>query len=77
MVISDMTMPHMNGDEMVRRLLHECGEHGLVVPAIVGVTGNALVEDQSAFLSAGANAVLIKPVQVKSILAAAKAHLPA
>ncbi len=75
LVISDMTMPNMNGDEMVRMMLSACEEHGLPVPAIIGVTGNALVEDQGVFTDAGAHAVLVKPVQLKTILDVAKRYL--
>jgi CheY-like chemotaxis protein len=75
LIITDMTMPYMNGDVMVQRILGACAEHCMRVPAIVGVTGNALAEDQGQFLAAGADAVLIKPVQLKAILQAAKPHL--
>ena len=52
----DGNMPVMDGLELVRQL-RDGGVRGL----IVAVTGNALMEDQAAFLAAGANAVLTKP----------------
>lgn len=37
-------------------------------PVIVGVTGNALAEDQRAFIEAGADGVVIKPVSIDALI---------
>lgn len=57
-LLIDGSMPNCDGYTATRRLRQELGYQGL----IIGVTGNALSDDQSAFLSAGADAVHIKPV---------------
>lgn len=56
-VFMDSVMPVMSGVEATAILRTV----GLTVP-IIGVTGNALEEDVRAFLNAGANCVLSKPV---------------
>jgi len=56
-ILMDGTMPIMNGvvaTQILRR-------NGITIP-IVAVTGNALAEDVSAFMLAGADSVLTKPV---------------
>ncbi|KAF8579926.1 hypothetical protein K439DRAFT_1522413 [Ramaria rubella] len=58
----DNQMPVMSGLEVVRRL-REMGRTDFVV----GVTGNALLSDQDEYLDAGANKVLTKPVQERSL----------
>lgn len=59
----DMEMPVMNGPEAIRLLR----DGGLRIP-IIGLTGNVLDMDQHAFLDAGANMVLNKPVQPDTLL---------
>lgn len=39
-----------------------------VATTVIGLTANALQEDTEAFVEAGANAVLIKPLNVKGLL---------
>ena len=56
-VFLDNEMPKMNGEECVRL----CRQRKIDCP-IIGVTGSALDADKISFLSAGCNAVLIKPV---------------
>jgi CheY-like chemotaxis protein len=51
-------MPRMNGVVATQLLRHA----GIRLP-IIAVTGNALAEDVQAFMMAGAEAVLTKPVR--------------
>ncbi|KAG9023619.1 hypothetical protein FRB95_012714 [Tulasnella sp. JGI-2019a] len=61
-VFLDNQMPIMSGVEMVKRL------RGLQrIEYVVGVTGNALKEDQAEYLDAGVDAVLTKPVKEASL----------
>ncbi|KAF9510024.1 hypothetical protein BS47DRAFT_1364825 [Hydnum rufescens UP504] len=73
-VFLDNQMPCLSGVEMTKKL-RRYGRKDL----IVGVTGNALVEDQREYLSAGADHVLIKPVReddLKRMLALARTRTP-
>ena len=62
LILMDGVMPVMDGRRATLRLR----QMGVTIP-IVGVTGNSLVEDQMVFLSAGANVILTKPVDRKTL----------
>lgn len=64
-VCMDASMPVLDGYEATRRLRGELGYDGV----IVGVTGNALAEDQAAFMRAGADKVHLKPVDSRLLVA--------
>jgi CheY-like chemotaxis protein len=63
-ILMDKEMPVMDGWQATRSL-RDAGYTGVVL----GVTGNALAEDTAAFVAAGADAVLIKPVTMPVLLA--------
>ena len=67
-IVTDMTMPHMTGDELAERVLEECARVGVAPPVIIGVTGNALAGDVERFKRRGADEVLLKPVNSETIL---------
>ena len=58
----DNKMPILNGTDTTRHL-RAGGYEGV----IIGVTGDALREDQEAFLDAGADLVFSKPVDIEVI----------
>jgi len=60
----DNAMPVMTGQQAVRELRAQ-GRNDFVV----GATGNALKSDQKAYLEAGADQVLSKPIMLKDIKA--------
>jgi CheY-like chemotaxis protein len=62
-ILMDYEMPVMNGPDATRIIRGK----GYSNVAIIGVTGNVLAEDIEYFTSAGANAVLPKPVTVALI----------
>ncbi|KAH7890900.1 Tco5, signal transduction HAMP domain histidine kinase [Phlebopus sp. FC_14] len=62
-VFLDNQMPVMSGLEVVTKL-RELGRHDLVV----GVTGNALVDDQKEYFAAGVDHILTKPVFEPSLI---------
>jgi len=62
-VVTDKEMPGMNGHEVVRALRAR-GFGGVVV----GCTGNAAPADRDAFVAAGADDVVFKPVDVDALL---------
>ncbi|KAJ3826101.1 hypothetical protein F5880DRAFT_1476939 [Lentinula raphanica] len=54
----DNDMPVMTGEEAVKAM-RQAGRHDIFV---VGCTGNALTDDQKRYLEAGADDILIKPI---------------
>ena len=57
-ILMDGCMPVMNGIDATKRLR----AMNITIP-IVGLTGNAMIDDIREFLNVGVNAVLTKPVQ--------------
>ncbi|KAJ3995246.1 hypothetical protein F5050DRAFT_1573979 [Lentinula boryana] len=60
----DNDMPVMTGEDAVR-VMREAGRYDIFV---VGCTGNALTDDQKRYLDAGADDILIKPINFKYAL---------
>ncbi|KAJ4464902.1 hypothetical protein C8J55DRAFT_493715 [Lentinula edodes] len=58
LVSLDNDMPVMTGEDAVKAM-REAGRHDVFV---VGCTGNALTDDQNRYLDAGADDILIKPI---------------
>ncbi|MBE1282036.1 MAG: response regulator [Rhodobacteraceae bacterium] len=65
LVLLDLNLPEVKGDDVVRRLRGD-GNH----VAVIGVTAATMTEDAMRFVEAGADAVLEKPLRVKSLLRA-------
>jgi signal transduction histidine kinase len=61
-VIMDNFMPLMNGTDACRAIRRA----GVLVP-VIGLTGHCLSEEVSQFLTAGANIVLIKPLNINDL----------
>ncbi|KAI9001930.1 histidine kinase-like ATPase [Gaertneriomyces semiglobifer] len=62
-ILMDNQMPRLTGAEAVRALR----ERGIVTP-VVGITGNALKEDQELFIQAGADLVITKPLKKEKLV---------
>lgn len=60
--LNNFTVPFLTGLQVVAELRRHMREE-----FVIGVTGNALKEDQEEFESAGADHVLTKPVQAASL----------
>jgi signal transduction histidine kinase/CheY-like chemotaxis protein len=73
LVLMDISMPELDGVEATRRIRRLPPPVGTV--HILALTANALREDEEAFLAAGMNGCITKPI-VKAKLAAALAELP-
>jgi CheY-like chemotaxis protein len=83
-VVTDMTMPVMNGDEMCRHIVRLAGASAdensgdyLPLPVLIGITGNALREDADRFRDSGVVCVLTKPVSAKVVVAEVRSRLAA
>jgi CheY-like chemotaxis protein len=77
-ILLDHSMPVMDGPTAARQLAALGALRGPGCPGAVllGVTGNALVEDQAAFRAAGVHDVVIKPVSLAVLVAAVEAYRP-
>lgn len=70
LVVTDLMMPGLDGIELARRLRsHDATE---AVP-IIGVT--ALQETREAALAAGVDAVMMKPIDIRALLAVVRERL--
>jgi CheY-like chemotaxis protein/anti-sigma regulatory factor (Ser/Thr protein kinase) len=69
MVLMDMTMPGIGGLETVRRIRQDHRpDHRYNQLPIIGMTGDVFLESDRAFLEAGINFLLIKPVDTVELL---------
>lgn len=73
LVITDYSMPELNGDELIERLKADPLTAELPIIAISGGDLNSLAAQRS--LAAGARAYLKKPVEPKTLLGAIDACL--
>jgi CheY-like chemotaxis protein len=65
-IITDGSMPEMSGYEAVRQLIERYGKSTL--PPIIAVTSNTSFEEAVAFLKAGVDAFLSKPIDKKALI---------
>ena len=72
LVITDCSMPVMDGHELTRRIRSLEGERSLPACRILGVTANAQAEERARCLASGMDECLFKPIGLRSL----KAHLP-
>ncbi len=63
LVLTDVNMPYLNGYELAERLRSE----GVACP-IVGVTANAMLDEENRCLDAGMNAWLVKPIPLRTLV---------
>lgn len=72
LVITDCSMPVMDGHELTRRIRSFEGERGLAPCRILGVTANAQAEERARCLASGMDECLFKPIGLRTL----KTHLP-
>lgn len=72
LVITDCSMPVMDGHELTRRIRSLEGERGLAACRILGVTANAQAEERARCLASGMDECLFKPIGLRTL----KTHLP-
>ena len=71
-VLMDVQMPEMDGIEATRRIRRDAGFEAL---PIIAMTANAMKGDQEAFLAAGMNDYVPKPIDRNALLAALRRQL--
>src|SRR5256885_8046996 len=71
-VLMDVQMPEMDGIEAIRRIRRYAGFESL---PIIAMTANAMKGDQEAFLAAGMNDYVPKPIDRNALLAALRRQL--
>ena len=72
LVITDCSMPIMDGHELTRRIRSLESEGALAPCRILGVTANAQAEERARCLASGMDECLFKPIGLQTL----KTHLP-
>lgn len=70
-VILDISMPDLDGITVMQRIRERCAAHpGRAAPAILAFTANAMSHQVEAYLAAGFDTCLTKPLQLEALRAA-------
>lgn len=72
LLLTDVNMPYLNGYELARRLRSE----GITMP-IIGVTANAMRDEEQRCVEAGMNAWLVKPIELRTLADILRKFMPA
>jgi signal transduction histidine kinase/ligand-binding sensor domain-containing protein/CheY-like chemotaxis protein len=64
LIFMDVQMPHLNGIDATRRIITE---FGISRPQIIAMTANAMQGDREAYLSAGMDGYVSKPIMLKEV----------
>ncbi|WP_043005555.1 hybrid sensor histidine kinase/response regulator [Comamonas testosteroni] len=70
-VLTDVNMPLMNGYELARTLRSE----GVLCP-IIGITANAMLDEQRRCVSAGMNSWMVKPIGLNTLIQMLREYAP-
>lgn len=70
-VLTDVNMPLMNGYELARTLRSE----GVMCP-IIGITANAMLDEQRRCISAGMNSWMVKPIGLNTLIQMLREYAP-
>ena len=66
LILMDVQMPHMDGVEATRAIRGLGGD--VAVTPIIGLTANVMVHQKEAYLAAGMNGVVAKPISAAALL---------
>ena len=72
LILTDVTMPVMNGNEMIARIRQQDQYRNL---PIIALTANAMKEERNKSIRAGANDYLTKPIDIEKLLSAMRIWL--
>lgn len=64
LIFMDVQMPHLNGIDATRRIISEFGQDR---PQIIAMTANAMQGDREAYLAAGMDGYVSKPIMLKEV----------
>jgi len=70
-ILTDVNMPLMNGYDLARTLRSE----GVTCP-IIGITANAMLDEQRRCISAGMNTWLVKPIGLNTLIQMLREYAP-
>jgi len=65
LILMDIKMPEMNGDDAARELRRM---YGVKVPFIIAVTAFALKEDRDKYISEGMDGLIAKPFRIEELV---------
>ena len=68
LILMDVQMPNMDGPTATRAIRRREAEDGLARTPIIALTANAMVEQVEAYLAAGMDAVVAKPIDLRVLL---------
>lgn len=74
MVLLDLRMPNLSGEEVCRRVR---GELGLSMLPIIAYTAHSMPEEKARILAAGFSGLLIKPISFQDVKEACDDFFPA
>lgn len=77
LILTDISMPDIDGIEAARKLRAHQAEHDLPPAPILAMTAHILPEDRARIMAAGIDGVIAKPLSRADIAQALCAHLPA
>jgi hypothetical protein len=76
LVLSDVSMPEMDGLEATRLIRDHEKEHGLRRVPIIALTAHVAEDDRDGILAAGMDGYLAKPVRKNALVEAIAAFAP-
>ena len=68
LILMDVQMPRMDGPTATQAIRRREAEQGRARTPIIALTANAMVEQVEAYLAAGMDAVVSKPIDLKVLL---------
>jgi two-component system cell cycle response regulator DivK len=74
LVVMDIQLPHVSGDELIRRMK---ADSALLAIPIMAVTAYSGREDEERIRAAGANAYVSKPISLSRFMEEVRSLLPA
>jgi len=76
LILLDINLPDIDGYEVARRIRKSKKKASLVYLPIIAVTANALKGDANKAISAGCNAYMSKPIDIRELWERVEAFLP-